>query len=29
MNLTPKEEAKELYEKYKFIYIQHYTSKFK
>lgn len=25
--MTPKEKAKELYEKYEFIYIQNYTSK--
>jgi len=25
--MTPKEKAEELYEKYKFVYIQHYTSK--
>jgi hypothetical protein len=25
--MTPKEKAKELYEKYKFVYIQNYTSK--
>jgi hypothetical protein len=25
--MTPKEKAKELYEKYEFVYIQNYTSK--
>lgn len=26
--MTPKEKAKELYDKYEFVYIQHYTSKY-